>query len=53
MVCRIPVRTAIEAAKAALYTGHVGDWMIFVYDLEHVVKMSTGEAGCAALQRVE
>jgi Amt family ammonium transporter len=53
VVCKIPVRTVIEAAKAALYTGHIGDGKIFVYDVENVVKVRTGEEGYDALQDVE
>lgn len=53
VVCRVPVRTVIETAKKALYTGHIGDGKIFVYDVENVVKVRTGEEGEAALQDVE
>lgn len=53
VVCKIPVRTVIEAAKKALYTGHIGDGKIFVYDVENVVKVRTGEEGYDALQDVE
>lgn len=50
VVSKVPVRTVIEAAKKALYTGHIGDGKIFVYDVENVVKVRTGEEGYAALQ---
>ncbi|MCE5342158.1 MAG: ammonium transporter [Eubacteriales bacterium] len=53
VVCKVPVRTVIEAAKTALYTGHIGDGKIFVYDVENVVKVRTGEEGYDALQDVE
>jgi ammonium transporter, Amt family len=53
VVCKIPVRTVIEAAKTALYTGHIGDGKIFVYDVENVIKVRTGEEGYDALQDVE
>ncbi|MDD3335507.1 MAG: ammonium transporter [Eubacteriales bacterium] len=53
VVCKIPVSTVIETAKAALYTGHIGDGKIFVYDVEQVVKVRTGEEGYDALQDVE
>lgn len=53
VVCKIPVSTVIEAAKAALYTGHIGDGKIFVYDVEQVVKVRTGEENYDALQDVE
>ena len=53
MVCKVPVRTVIETAKKALYTGHIGDGKIFVYDTENVVKVRTGEEGYDALQDEE
>lgn len=53
VVCKIPVRTVIETAKKVLYTGHIGDGKIFVYDVENVVKVRTGEEGYDALQDVE
>ncbi|MFH1880173.1 MAG: P-II family nitrogen regulator, partial [Bacillota bacterium] len=53
VVCKIPVRTVIEAAKNALYTGHIGDGKIFIYDVENVIKVRTGEEGYDALQDVE
>lgn len=53
VVCKIPVSTVIETAKNALYTGHIGDGKIFVYDVEQVVKVRTGEEGFDALQDVE
>lgn len=53
VVSKIPVETVIEAAKKALYTGHIGDGKIFVYGVEKVVKVRTGEENFAALQDVE
>lgn len=53
VVSKIPVRTVIESAKKALYTGHIGDGKIFVYDVENAVKVRTGEEGYDALQDVE
>ena len=53
VVCKVPVRTVIETAKRVLYTGHIGDGKIFVYDVENVVKVRTGEEGYDALQDVE
>lgn len=53
VVSEIPVDTVIEAAKKALYTGHIGDGKIFVYNVDKVVKIRTGEEGFAALQDVE
>ena len=50
VVSAIPVRDVIETAKKALYTGHIGDGKIFVYDVENVVKIRTGEEGFDALQ---
>ena len=50
VVCRIPVNTVIDAIKEALYTGHIGDGKIFVYDVENVIKVRTGEEGYDALQ---
>ncbi|MBQ3463404.1 MAG: ammonium transporter [Clostridia bacterium] len=53
VVCAVPVRDVIETAKKVLYTGHIGDGKIFVYDVENVVKIRTGEEGYDALQDVE
>ena len=53
VVCKVPVRTVIETAKKVLYTGHIGDGKIFVYDTENVVKVRTGEEGYDALQDEE
>ena len=53
VVSAVPVRTVIETAKKVLYTGHIGDGKIFVYDVENVVKVRTGEEGFEALQDVE
>lgn len=53
VVSRVPVRTVIETAKKVLYTGYIGDGKIFVYDVENVVKVRTGEEGYDALQDVE
>lgn len=49
----IPVEKVIETAKQCLYTGHIGDGKIFVYDVRHVVKVRTGEEDLAALKDVE
>lgn len=53
VVSSIPVNDVIETAKKVLYTGHIGDGKIFVYDVENVVKVRTGEEGFDALQDVE
>ena len=53
VVSKVPVRRVIETAKKVLYTGNIGDGKIFVYDVENVVKVRTGEEGYDALQDVE
>lgn len=53
VVTKVPVRTVIDTAKSVLYTGHIGDGKIFVYDVENVIKVRTGEEGYDALQDVE
>jgi Amt family ammonium transporter len=53
VVSKIPVADVIEAAKKTLYTGHIGDGKIFVYSLDNVVKIRTGEEGALALADVE
>ena len=53
VVSKIPVADVVAAAKKALYTGHIGDGKIFVYNVAGVVKIRTGEEGYAALQDVE
>ncbi len=53
VVSKVPVQSVIETAKKVLYTGHIGDGKIFVYDVEDVVKVRTGETGYDALQDVE
>ncbi|MDE5897832.1 MAG: adenylate cyclase, partial [Treponemataceae bacterium] len=50
VVSKVPVRTVIETAKKVLYTGHIGDGKIFVYKVDNVVKIRTGEEGYDALQ---
>ena len=53
VVSTIPVDKVIAAAKKALYTGHIGDGKIFVYNVDRVVKIRTGEENFAALADVE
>ena len=53
VVAKVPVSQVIATAKKVLYTGHIGDGKIFVYDVENVVKVRTGEEGYDALQDVE
>lgn len=50
IVCKVPVSRVVETAKKALYTGHIGDGKIFVYNVENVIKVRTGEQGYDALQ---
>ena len=50
VVCKIPVDTVVGTVKKALYTGNVGDGKIFIYDVENVIKIRTGEEGYDALQ---
>ena len=53
VISKIPVEEVVTAAKKALYTGHIGDGKIFVYNVMRVVKVRTGEEDFAALQDVE
>ena len=50
VVSKVPVDQVVETAKKALYTGNIGDGKIFVYDVENVIKVRTGEQGFDALQ---
>ncbi len=50
VVSKVPVRLVIDTAKKALYTGHIGDGKIFVYDVENVIRISNGDEGFDALQ---
>ena len=50
IVSKVPVAEVVKAAKKALYTGSIGDGKIFVYDVENVIKVRTGEEGFDALQ---
>lgn len=53
VVCKIPVETVVDTIKKSLYTGNMGDGKIFIYDVENVIKISTGEEGYDALQDEE
>ncbi len=53
VVSKVPVSAVVEAARNALYTGNIGDGKIFVYDVENVIKVRTGEQGYDALQGEE
>jgi len=53
VVCKIPTQTVVDTVKKALYTGNMGDGKIFIYDVENVIKIRTGEEGYDALQDEE
>ena len=50
VVAAVPVDTVVDTARKVLYTGNIGDGKIFIYDVENVVKVRTGETGFDALQ---
>lgn len=50
VVSKVPVQLVLDTARKALYTGKIGDGKMFVYDIENVVKVRTGEEGFDALQ---
>ncbi|MDE6775146.1 MAG: P-II family nitrogen regulator, partial [Ruminococcus sp.] len=52
-ICAVPVDRVVDAARASLYTGNYGDGKLFIYDIENVIKIRTGEEGYAALQDTE
>lgn len=49
VVCAIPVQTVVDTIKRVLYTGQPGDGKIFIYDVENVIRVSTGQEGGASL----
>ena len=49
VVCEVPVETVVETAKKVLKTGEIGDGKIFIYPVENVIKIRTGEEGVSAL----
>lgn len=53
VVCKIPAETVVNTVKKSLYTGNMGDGKIFIYDVENVIKIRTGEEGYDALQDEE
>ena len=53
VICTVPVSKVIETAKKVLYTGHIGDGKIFVYDVEEVVKVRTGQTGVEAMENFD
>jgi Amt family ammonium transporter len=50
VICKVPLPLFIETVKKALYTGNIGDGKIFIYDVDNVIKVRTGEEGYDALQ---
>jgi Amt family ammonium transporter len=50
VICKVPTDLLVKTVKEALYSGNVGDGNIFIYDVENVVKVRTGEEGFDALQ---
>ncbi|HUM84836.1 MAG TPA: P-II family nitrogen regulator [Lachnospiraceae bacterium] len=50
VVAKVPVRQVVNTVKDVLYSGHIGDGKIFVYNVENVIKVRTGEEGYDALQ---
>ncbi len=53
VICKVPLELIVETIKKALYTGNIGDGKIFIYDIENVIKVRTGEEGYDALQDEE
>ena len=53
VIGNLPVDSVVEAARKALYTGHIGDGKIFVYSVDKIVKIRTGEEDFEALKDVE
>ncbi|MCM1525093.1 MAG: P-II family nitrogen regulator [Ruminococcus sp.] len=53
VVCKVPVEEVVNTARKALYSGHIGDGKIFIYNVEDVVRIRTGEVGYDALQDSE
>ncbi len=50
MVAKVPVEEVVSTARRVLYTGHIGDGKIFIYDVQDAVKIRTGETGYDAMQ---
>jgi Amt family ammonium transporter len=50
VICKIPTDVLVKTVKSALYTGSVGDGKIFIYDVENVIRVRTGDEGYGALQ---
>ncbi len=49
VICTVPAEVLVDAGKKVLYTGNIGGGKIFIYDIENVIKVGTGEEGCKAL----
>ena len=50
VVCKVPVETLLATVQKTLYTGNIGDGKVFLFDVEDVLKIRTGERGYDALQ---
>lgn len=50
VVAKVPVELVVNVAKKVLYTGHIGDGKIFIYQCTNAIKVRTGETGYAAMQ---
>ena len=48
-VSEVPVQLVVDTAVKILRTGKIGDGKIFIYPVENVVKIRTGEEGVKAL----
>ena len=53
VIAKVPVEKVVNTAKKVLYTGHIGDGKIFVYDVKNVLRIRTGELGYEAMQGVD
>ena len=43
------IEEILELVKQELYTGHIGDGKIFVYGIDQMIRVRTGEEGLDAL----
>lgn len=50
VVAKVPVAEVVNTARRVLYSGHAGDGKIFIYSLNDVVRVRTGESGYDAMQ---
>ena len=53
VIAKVPVTDVVNAARKVLYTGHIGDGKIFIYDVRDAVKVRTGETGYDAMQGID